>query len=148
MFFHLCRGGFSEMGHVLYLRGGGFRVLPGTAHDIEAFHREVNRGPIWARVMPVADHDVLRDQIDGRRRVVAARFPFAETGCFSIKQTVAPQPKLTLRRLQMVADRPHFVGEEFRLVVAFAARTLLFATRRMSVLTERGASSSSMNLMN
>ena len=77
--------------------------------------------------MPVADDHVLRNQIHRRVRVVAARLPFAQAGELAIEQAVAPQPQLPFGWLQVIANGADFVGEEFRLVAALAARALVFA---------------------
>ena len=77
--------------------------------------------------MPVANHHVFRNQIHRWVSIVATRFPFSQTRKLAIEQAVSPQPQLPLGRLQMIADRADFVGEEFGLVAAFAARALVFA---------------------
>src|SRR5205823_3133074 len=127
MLLHLRRGGLPKSHHVLHLRRCNVRILPATTHHIEPLHGEVNRRLIGPRVMPVANDHVLWNQIHRRVRVISARLPLSRTRELAIEQTITPQPQLPCCGLQMIADRAHFIGEKFRLVAPFAARTLVLA---------------------
>ena len=77
-------------------------------------------------VVPVANDDVFRDQVDSRSRVVAARLPLAVTGALRVDKAVAPDQHFeTVFAHDMGVDildgpREEFGGRDFAAPGTFA----------------------------
>ena len=116
-----------DPGHILDLLYGRRGVFPRASDDVESFHGEVCGGGFGAIVVPVANHDVLRDQVDGAVGVVEAALPFAEAGHFTVQEAVAPDPELAVLGGEVIADPSHFAGEKLRFIFARTARAFVVA---------------------
>src|SRR5882762_7113778 len=76
--------------------------------------------------MPVADHDVLRDQVDGPVRIIIAGFPEPQSRRFAVDETIPPDPHFPALLNEMVMDGPYFPCEEYRLVHTGATGAFIF----------------------
>src|SRR5262245_4905312 len=99
---HFWRGILPESYHGSDLSDTDIRLFPGAAHHIKAFHRKVNRGWRGAFIMPVANDDILWDEINRCVCVIAACLPLAQAGQVRVQQTIPPQPELPARGFEMI----------------------------------------------
>src|SRR5882724_1852287 len=76
--------------------------------------------------MPVADHYVLRDQVDGPVRIIITGFPDPQARCFAVDKTIHPDPHFPALLNEMVMDGPYFPCEQYRLVHTGTTGALIF----------------------
>ena len=112
--------------HIVDLGDAVAGDAPGTGDDPKSFERKVGRGLIRPVVVPVADHDIFGNEVDGAEGVVVACFPLADAGGLAVDEPVAPDPKLTAFRRQVVMKGLHFTRKQHRGVAAATAGTFAF----------------------
>src|SRR5690606_25573499 len=101
--------------------------LPRAANDRETFHGKVDSG--WHRpvVVPVANHHIFINQVDGTVGVVHARFPHADAGGFAIDEAIAPYPELAIVLNQVVGNLIHLIGKQLGFIMPRAAHATVVA---------------------
>src|SRR3546814_17887645 len=89
-------------------------------------------------VMPITDHHVLVDQVDGAVGVVHAGFPHADARGFTVDKAVASNPQLPIALPQMGSELVQFLGTQFSLsMLSTTLATVVPAVTSLVRLEER-----------